>query len=159
MPRPEELRWAWIRRRPERSPLSPIGMPSQEKSATRRFGEVGDGEADFLIDALVERLVLAEAMAAAFAVGDEFLEDLIHVGGGEDSEEFEFLHALVGMDVNRAGGAHLDVRDTQFAADAEDDAQQVPSAHAGTETRRPGCRGVARKRWRFENCEMTDMVN
>jgi hypothetical protein len=43
------------------------------------LGEVGDGEADFLIDALVERLVLAEAMAAAFAVGDEFLEDLIHV--------------------------------------------------------------------------------
>jgi hypothetical protein len=45
------------------------------------LGKVGDGEADFFIHALVERLVLAEAVTGALAVGDEFLEDLVHVRG------------------------------------------------------------------------------
>jgi hypothetical protein len=96
-----------------------MGTPSQEKSATRRSAKSVMAS---WIHALIEGLLLAEAVAAAFAVADEFLEDLIHVGGGEDAEELEFLHALVGVDVHRAGSAHLDVRHAQFAANAEDDA-------------------------------------
>jgi hypothetical protein len=45
------------------------------------LGEIGDGKADLLVHALVERLVLAKAVAAALAVGDELLEDPVHVGG------------------------------------------------------------------------------
>ncbi len=116
------------------------------------LGEIRDGEADFLIDALIERMVLAKTVAAAFPVGDEFLENLVHVGGGEHAEEFEFLHALVGMDVNRAGGAHLDVRDAEFAADAEDDAQQVSAAHARRKPRGTVRLGVTRKRRGGESC-------
>ena len=90
-------------------------------------------------------------MAATLAVGDEFLEDLVHVAGSEDAEEIEFLHAFVVMDVDRALGAHLDVRDAELAADAENDAEQVGAPHARCETHRHGGRGVTRKRWGFEN--------
>ena len=112
------------------------------------LGEGGDGQADLFVDAHFHAVFLTEAMAAALAVRDEFLEDGIHVGGAENPEEVEFLHALVGMDIDRPVGAHLDVRDPQFAADAEDDAQQVGAAHAGQETHRCGCRGMTRK-WRW----------
>ena len=112
------------------------------------LGKGGDGLADLFIDAHFHAVFLAEAMAAALAVGDEFLEDGIHMCGAENPEEVEFLHALVGMDIDGPVGAHLNVRDPQLAADAEDDAQQVGAAHAGQETHRRCCRGMTRK-WRW----------
>ena len=116
------------------------------------FGEIVDGKADFLIDSQLDGLVLSETMATAFAVGDEFLEDPVHVGWGEDPEVIEFFHALVGVDIHRAGGPHLDIRNLDLPANAEDDAQQIPAGHARRKSCRSCRRGAAWERRRFEDC-------
>ena len=107
------------------------------------FRKVLDCEIDLVLNTGVHALLLAEPMTTAFTVGDEFLEDLIHMGWSEDAEMLEFLHTLVGVDVGGAVGTHLDVRNPEFPTNTEDDAQQLVAVH-------PGCkmhRGARRTRW------------
>ena len=67
----------------------------------------------------------------------------------ENSEEIQLFDAFVGVDIDRAVGAHLDVRDEDFLADPEDDRQQRGSVHPGNETRGHDRAIADRKWWRF----------
>ena len=71
----------------------------------------------------------AEAVVGALAVADEFLEDFIQMSGGEDAKVTEYLYAFVGMNIDRAFGSHLDVRNRQIAAGAENHPEQVLATH------------------------------
>jgi hypothetical protein len=54
------------------------------------------------------------------------------------------------MDVNRARGAHLDVRNAEFGADAEDDAEQLRPLMPGMNRPDQGL-DLAWKRWWFDD--------